>query len=114
MPLEYGFSRGASFRHVLMRRFAFIPVSRDIKLAITGPVFCHIRSAVCTRAHDVIVMLSIVGGQPARTTHISVAFSVYDKPLQELKDFLLIRIEKIPLGFLEFSQGLIKLLNFIH
>ena len=86
-----------------MRYFAFIPVSRDIKLAITGPVFCHIGNTVYAWAGDVLVMLSIVGGQPARTTHISVAFPVREKTLQEFKEFLLVCIKKIAFGFLEFS-----------
>jgi hypothetical protein len=97
-----------------MRYFAFVPVSRDVKLAITGPVFCHIGTAVYARAGDVLVVLSIVGGQPARTAHISIAFPVREKTFQKFKDFLLVRIEKIAFRLLEFSQGFIKLLNFIH
>ena len=102
--LEQELFRGPSFGHVLMWNFALIPFSRYIKLAITGAIFGYIRDSVYAWADNVFVVLSIVSGQPARATHISVALPVCNKPLQEFKDFFLIRVEKVTLGLLEFSS----------
>ena len=80
-----------------MWNFALIPFLRYIKLAITGAIFGYIRDSVYAWADNVFVVLSIVSGQPARATHISVAFPVCNEPLQEFKDFFLIRVEKVTL-----------------
>jgi hypothetical protein len=91
-----------SFRHIRMRSFGRIPVLGNIKITITTAVFGHILGAVNTGANNVLIQLSVPGGQPAGTAHISVAFPVQQKSRQQIVDQAPVFVEKVPFGFLGF------------
>jgi hypothetical protein len=86
---------------------SFIPLPGHIKIAITTPVFLHIRFPIRARADNVLVVITISRGEAARATHIPITFLVHQKGLKEFKYVFLIIAEIIALRLLGFFEHLI-------
>ena len=94
-----------------MAHFAFVPIPRDIKLAIAGPEFFNIGRPVDTGADDVQVGIASTRGQSAGTGGIAVAVLVGQQAAKKIKGALPIVIKKIAFGFLDFFEQIVE---FIH
>jgi hypothetical protein len=85
-----------------MGHLFLVPFLGHIKLAIAAAIFSHIWPPVHTRTDNVLIPMSILRRQPARTAHVAIAFFVDQQPFQEIKNPLFISIKIVALGLLAF------------
>jgi hypothetical protein len=91
---------GPPFRNIGMGPFGFVPGFGDIEVTIATSKIFHILGPVSTGANDVLVELSVSGGQPAGTAHITIPFFIQKKCLEQVMNPFLILVEKVAFGLL--------------